>query len=369
MIGRLSAASSKRSWRLDGIFAGSCDEQGGLFRRIGKFLADHRLEPTPANYALAHVVVTDGNATVLRAVAEATFGDVRLTQAQADRIGGLAQPVAPVAVPVADTQAAAAAMADLMRSIDDARERFERFAGIVDTSRRDAQDYGDALVSGAATLTPVASAAAAQAETLAALLALTQSMIGKTRSAEEQLRAASVEMDDLRASLAAARQDAGTDPLTGLPNRRAFETRFADLMNRPIPCTVSLAMCDIDMFKGINDRHGHDVGDRVIRLVGKQLADGCDDAVVARYGGEEFVMLFDGCDAVEAAQALDATRAAISARSFKVAGSGETLERLSFSGGVVTVAPGEAVRDAVRRADTALYRAKQDGRNRIELGI
>ena len=236
-------------------------------------------------------------------------------------------------------------------------------AGIVDTSRQDAQAYGDALASEAATLAPDA---ASGARTVAALLALTESMIDKTRNAEEQLRAASAEMEDLRANLAAARQDAETDPLTSLPNRRAFEASYQGCIDATKPCTAALALCDIDRFKLVNDLHGHDVGDRVIRLVARELEQGCEGGLVARYGGEEFVILFDGRTAEEAMRILDRTREALHRRSFRIAGTAETLNALSFSGGVVAVAPGEDCREALRRADAALYRAKQGGRNRIE---
>jgi diguanylate cyclase len=358
VIGRTSASSSSRTRLFEGLFSGRDEADGKLFRQIGGFLAEHHLAPTPSNYTLAHAVVTASDAAIVGAVTAATFGDIRLSQSSADEIMARAAGQGGAA-------AASASVAMLVGSIDEARERFERYAGIVDTSRADAQAYGDALASGAATLAPASPAA--QAETLAALLALTHSMIDKTRSAEDQLRAASVEMDNLRANLAAARADAETDMLTGLPNRRAFEASFAERARLAPTRSMALAMCDIDRFKAINDRHGHDVGDRVIRLVARELSQGCADALVARHGGEEFVALFEDIDAAAACRLLDATRAAINRRSFKVAGTGKMLEDLSFSGGVVTVAPGEAIRDAVKRADAALYRAKQSGRNRIEL--
>lgn len=347
---------------------GRDEAQHKLYQSVGDFLAQHHLAPTPSNYAVAHAVVTRSNDQVVSAVAEATFGDMRLSQATADTISAQAGKAQPNAGSVV---VAASSVADLVRAIDEARSRFDRFAGIVDSSRQDAQDYGDALANGAATLTPGASSVAGTggADTVAALLALTESMIDKTRSAEEQLRVASAEMDDLRANLAAARQDAETDPLTGLPNRRAFEACFNECRPADEAHIVALALCDIDLFKRVNDRYGHDVGDRVIRLVARELAAGCDGSVVARYGGEEFVILFEGRDAATATAMLDRTRQALSARSFKVAGTGETLEELSFSGGVIAVAPGEACRDALRRADAALYRAKQNGRNRIEQAV
>ena len=356
----------------DGRLARDSAEQA-LFAVVGAFLQKHHLPPSPSNYAVAHAFVVGSNEALVRAVQNATYGGLRLSQADADGLAAIAAaPSAAVAVAVAVPAAAAvssaaASVVDLVHAIDQARDRFDRYAGIVDSSRQDAQAYGAALATGAATMAPAASAASG-AETVAVLLALTESMITKTRNAEEQLRAASVEMDDLRANLAVARQDAETDPLTGLPNRRAFEACFVDCSTVAQPRTVSLALCDIDLFKGVNDRHGHDVGDRVIRLVAKELAQGCDGCVVARYGGEEFAVLFEGRDMDFAAQMLDRTRDALNGRSFRVAGTGERLDGLSFSGGVVAVAPGEDCRAAIKRADSALYRAKQSGRNRIEQG-
>lgn len=331
----------------------------GLYRSIGDFLASHRLEPTPGNYTVAYHFHLRSDAEFVAAVEAATFGDTRLSQMQADQLSARINSRGPLSI-------VRSAMAEVVSSIDKARTRFERYARIVDASHADAQAYGIALVDGAARLAPVR--AVDQESAVATLIGVTETMIEKTRSAESQLRAASREMTELRASLAAARQDAETDALTGLPNRRAFESHLAARIANPGAHPVSLAMCDIDLFKAINDRHGHDVGDRVIRLVARELAGGCGEAIVARYGGEEFVILFDGCEAARAARELDATRAAIARRSFRVKGTEASLENLSFSGGVVSIRAGEPAREAVRRADAALYRAKQAGRNRIELG-
>jgi diguanylate cyclase len=363
VIGRLAALTTARSISREAAPGGD-DAQRQLFRAIGAFLIEQRLAPTPANYTLVHTVLSYPRGSMARAVTLATDGNVRLSQAEADRI--MAAPQQAADKQTADTVASVAtSIAELAGAIDAARERFDCYAGIVDTSRQDAKAYGDALATEAATLVP---AAAAGAQTVAALLALTESMIDKTRSAEEQLRAASVEMDDLRANLTAARQDADTDPLTGLPNRRAFGTSYKDCVNAVVARPVALALCDIDSFKRVNDVHGHEVGDRVIRLVGRELSQGCDGSVVARYGGEEFVILFDGRTVEDAMRILNRTREALHGRSFRVAGTIKTLEDISFSGGVVAVSPGEDCSDALRRADAALYRAKQGGRNRIEQG-
>lgn len=347
---------------------GSDETQRKLFRAVGAFLAEHRLAPTPANYTLAHAVIAEPGTYIARAVARVTDGNIRLSQADADEILGAQETGAADGRATGGTLAtASSSIAELVGAIDAARERFEDYACIVDTSRQDAKAYGDALATEAAALAPEAATAGAQ--TVATLLALTESMIDKTRSAEEQLRAASAEMEDLRANLAAARQDAETDALTNLPNRRAFEASYKDIVEAAVPRSAVLALCDIDLFKRVNDVHGHDVGDRVIRLVARELAQGCDGAMVARYGGEEFVILFDRCTVENAVRILNRTREALHGRSFRISGTCEKLDEISFSGGVIALMAGEDCRDALRRADAALYRAKQNGRNRIEVNV
>src|SRR3546814_11717130 len=90
-------------------------------------------------------------------------------------------------------------------------------------------------------------------------------MIERTRAAEGRLEAATGEAKTLRARLASAEEEARRDPLTGLPNRRAFGDRYAALSDEGTPFAV--ALCDIDRFKHINDSHGHAVGDRVLQTV------------------------------------------------------------------------------------------------------
>src|SRR3546814_9014444 len=100
-----------------------------------------------------------------------------------------------------------------------------------------------------------------------------------------------------RSSLARAKRDAEVDYLTGLPNRRAFEAllerHYREAREQPV--ALSVAFCDIDNFKAINDAHGHDAGDRVLKVIADTLAQiSNDNCHVARHGGEELVMLFRG---------------------------------------------------------------------------
>lgn len=152
--------------------------------------------------------------------------------------------------------------------------------------------------------------------------------------------------------LADAERQASTDPLTGLPNRRAFLAAIE--AERP----AILAVLDIDRFKTINDTFGHDRGDRVLRDVAATLRNSLRAAdLVARWGGEEFVVLLRRSCAAEAIEAMNRARKAVEAKPI--------LEGcpVTFSAGVVQMS-GDFDRD-LATADRALYDAKDTGRNRV----
>ena len=178
------------------------------------------------------------------------------------------------------------------------------------------------------------------------------------------------EVQQLRKNLAKAQRDAHVDQLTGLPNRRAFAEVFAREFAeaKEGDQTLALAICDIDLFKRVNDQHGHDTGDRVIRAVGQALNQISGQCHVARHGGEEFVMLFRGQTYDEAISALDQTRTNLANKRFKDRDSGLAIGAVTFSGGVVDACAFADTASALRAADEALYRAKDAGRNRIEAG-
>ncbi len=162
------------------------------------------------------------------------------------------------------------------------------------------------------------------------------------------------ERQEARAQAAAMRIIAHTDPLTGLPNRRAIEESFND--DPP----VAIALVDLDHFKAINDRHGHDVGDRVIFATGVALGSG--SALAARVGGEEFALLFRGAPAAVAIEA-ERLRQRIGAYAAQMV---PTLERpVTASMGLVHIGRGASFGAAMKSADINLYAAKESGRNRV----
>jgi diguanylate cyclase len=162
------------------------------------------------------------------------------------------------------------------------------------------------------------------------------------------------ERQEARAQAEAMRIIAHTDPLTGLPNRRAIEESFND--DPP----VAIALVDLDHFKAINDHHGHDVGDRVIFAAGVALGSGT--ALAARIGGEEFALLFRGPPAAVAIEA-ERLRQRIGAYVQQMV---PLLERpVTASMGLVHIAHGTSFGAAMKSADINLYAAKESGRDRV----
>lgn len=162
------------------------------------------------------------------------------------------------------------------------------------------------------------------------------------------------ERDRAVADVEAAELMIFTDPLTEISNRRGLEQHFEDgTRGRP----SGLALVDCDHFKRINDQYGHDVGDRVLRAVAKGLES--RDVFVARLGGEEFVLLIYGEEWQEKAE--EARRRITSEVRSTVT---ELLYPVTASAGLAAVQPGDSLGSAMKRADRALYAAKEAGRNR-----
>lgn len=155
-----------------------------------------------------------------------------------------------------------------------------------------------------------------------------------------------------------------TDTLTAISNRRHFHELAARSLSFAVRHGVplSLIMADIDHFKGVKDRYGHDTGDAVLVAFAAMLSSLTRlEDVVARYGGEEFLVLLDETSIDQAL--VTAERLRQETMKLRVAAVDEAI-RASF--GVVQLRPGEDLQNLIRRADEALYRAKSGGRNRVE---
>jgi len=324
-----------------------------LYEDIGDFLFAHDLDLTPLNFGVAHDYLTGSHIGVEKAVKAVLAERGKITNGWVEN----------VAAEQRNDEVTPEALALMLDKVE---ENLSQFTGLMTESRNSAKDYGAALQEEVKGL----SAGADNQPVLARLVALTRSMVEKTRQVESQLRNNQKQTQLLKSNLESARRAAEHDHLTGLPNRRAFEGVLRDELklaqNQGEPLAV--AFCDIDHFKLINDAHGHDTGDRVLKFVAGLLSKASNDQChVARHGGEEFVMLFRGKTAAEACEAVDSVRQDLSTRSLVNRANGERMERVSFSAGVANVLAYEDPRAALKAADRALYLAKEHGRNRVYL--
>ncbi len=180
---------------------------------------------------------------------------------------------------------------------------------------------------------------------------------------------------DLEDDLVAAREvmqfKATHDALTGLWNRAAI----LDMLQREVPrarrerSSVGILLGDLDHFKSVNDAHGHLAGDEVLRDVARRLSGSVREYdAVGRYGGEEFLVVMPGCDVRTTPERAEHLRAAISNQPVRCT---EGVIPVSLSlGAVASSGWGEVDVDTLlRAADAALYRAKEAGRNRVELAV
>lgn len=186
-----------------------------------------------------------------------------------------------------------------------------------------------------------------------------------------RLRMRQLELDHerMRAREEELERAASTDSLTGLPNRRAVEQRLAVELQRAHERgrSASAAVIDVDHFKSINDRFSHAVGDATLREVGRVLERTLRDGdFVGRFGGEEFVVVFPGASVEAAASACERLRVALELHRWS-----ESVPALkgavTASFGVAEVGECRSITEWLARADAALYRAKDAGRNRVEL--
>lgn len=227
--------------------------------------------------------------------------------------------------------------------------------------------YGRALDETGARL-PLAKSAADLKRLIEDTARATALMEARNKALETQVDASSRKLDEMRTQMEAVRQQAMVDALTGLANRRAFDESLAgavkDAQESHKPLCV--LMCDIDRFKKFNDTWGHATGDQVLRLVASVLkANVKGRDIAARYGGEELSVILPQTTLADAVTVAEQIRASIAAKTIVKKSTAESLGQVTISIGVGQYLPGEGGDELLSRADTHLYAAKNEGRNRV----
>lgn len=192
-------------------------------------------------------------------------------------------------------------------------------------------------------------------------------MSGQLQELARRIRAMEVEAEKNRTALEKHRHKALHDPLTGLPNREAYNERIGNEYQRWLryrhPLTV--AICDLDHFKKINDTFGHQAGDRVLRFISRSISKRLREIdFFGRIGGEEFVFIMPDTTRDQAFVVLEKIRSSIAATEFNY--KNEPMP-ITLSIGITQFIEGDRTETAMGRADVALYQAKNAGRNRCQI--
>jgi len=317
-------------------------------------LAEHRLAPSPQNYTVffhyCAADLPDLTRLVERQIAETpTLTQQHLTEFF-NRFFSIDNQATAVESAADRTQSAISKLLDLLTQ-----------AG-VDTGR-----YHQSLKSFQAELT-VTRTVDQISHLLDAIAEETKTIVDGHSRLQADLGATSKQLESMRADLHKARTEAMTDGLTGLPNRKAFDAALGEATAAAVLETEPLAllMIDIDHFKKFNDAHGHLVGDRVLKLVGKTLREcvkGRDTP--ARYGGEEFAIILPETTLNNAITVGNHVRKTVGSRRIINRSTSEDFGTITLSVGATQYVPGEPLAEFIKRADVALYAAKRNGRNQV----
>ena len=315
-------------------------------------MSERGISPTPANYELFYAYASGETPAVTRILGDLIESRRDMPQSLLDDLRGRFFGATRMEKAIDRTGS------ELTHAINAITTRLE-------TAGRDAEAYGRTLSEASDELGGGQSPDDLQ-KLVAGLVSATQAMEARTHELEADLKRSTQDVAELRAKLDDVRKESLTDPLTGIPNRKAFDQAIQSAMEqaRDTQTSVCLFMCDIDHFKAFNDRFGHQTGDQVLRLVANCLSEnvkGRDTA--ARYGGEEFAVILPQTNAADGVGLANQIRRHVESKKLVKKSTGDVLGTITISIGVAELRPGDDSVSFVQRADACLYAAKGAGRN------
>ncbi|MCP5145512.1 MAG: GGDEF domain-containing protein [Gammaproteobacteria bacterium] len=325
---------------------------GEYLRLALPLMTKYRIPVTPQNYAVWYEYVAGGNASLTKDIDERIQRAVEITP---DDVARLYRSYIDAADPnryeeIQDN------LKKLVLAVVDSIKKANGEAKAYEGSLRECADQISEDMT------------AVELQTVVERLSESTSVVtASSATLQQSLDESRREIDTLRQELETVKVQATTDALTGLANRKAFDERMEQIADQGGDMTTSVMIADIDKFKSINDTYGHLFGDRVLKAVAqalKQVIKGKD--LAARFGGEEFVILLPETGLNGAIAVAENVRNAIQSGRIFNPKTGTELQRVTVSIGVTQLLPNEDVELGLARADEALYRAKESGRNRVE---
>ncbi len=329
------------------------EESAELLRMLLPLMSRHAATFNPLSYAVWYEYVSGANLALKSAVDEMTAGERLLNDADIEQLFDKH-------VALRDIESSIRMRAQMQQVIE--RVNTEASAASIEVTQysRGLDEYHKQLLREDLDRS-------AMTGLVESLRGDTNRIRGRTGDIRENLQDSTQEVVRLREQLEMAQGLALTDPLTGLLNRRGFE-RLAKKMQKDGAERCSALLFDIDHFKAINDRHGHLLGDRVLATVAQVIRDCVSDkGKVARMGGEEFAVVLPGVTASNAVDLAERIRTSVEKSDVRRqdCDRNEPIGGVTVSVGVAVRVDGEQFVALMERADRAMYKSKQDGRNRI----
>jgi len=316
-------------------------KQDTIGSKVLAFLAGNLLDPTPFNYRFGYLYLNRTSKVIVEETDTYIDSGMRMTQ---EAVAEIMQKFAQASEDPAERIAAR----------DEALDLFLDAAGeLARETQRQAGDVGRDIAEESQVIRE-----GAEGEDLTSAICR---IVDRAAQAERELANSSNRIDRLQRDLEEARNKALVDELTGIANRRAARTTIQDLETRKV--RYCIAIIDVDHFKSINDTYGHTVGDRALKLVATALEESLAPWPVARWGGEEFLVIAEIPDPARMVEKVQAAKNDLAFRKLRLRETDEPMNPITFSAGVAGCS--STSEQTLRRADNALYKAKQSGRNTV----
>lgn len=319
--------------------------------KIIPLLTQHQIAANPINYAIFYDYVTEQNPSLTSAVnrllsRNAAFDSATSLELYGNFVGNIS-----------------------LKSFDNINQQIHKVirqaTGAINDTYHKAEQTNDSFQKKSAILESKPEIATTQS-ILREIIQETKSLAATSHAMQIRLNEANAEMEKLRAELAQVRKMAVTDGLTGLLNRRAFDQTLHEVIEQPNGETTCLSLLDIDHFKRVNDTYGHTIGDNVIKFVATLLKKHAEDHHhVARYGGEELAIIMPNTPKQKAVEIAEKIRFEMEKSRLKRKTDNLSLGLITLSVGIAELHAGDDPESFISRADTALYQAKETGRNKV----